>query len=133
MSTLHAYIHTGLIPLTHSVKEEVSSINGSSRSQMGKSEKQLKACVFNTRHPRTQPRDKTEVHSSPELPTSLQVCKYEMVSPSPPLWPPSWEHLSLPGIPKLPALEGPALPRGPVLGQAMEQERGLAPFPARVA
>lgn len=34
---LHAYIHTGLMPLTYSMKEEVSSINGSPRGQMEKS------------------------------------------------------------------------------------------------
>ena len=37
MSTLHAHIHMGLITLTYSIKEEVSSINGSPRDQMGKS------------------------------------------------------------------------------------------------
>lgn len=72
------------------------------------------------------PKDTTkgqgEPCSPPVLPTSLQVCKHEM-SPTPLLRPPSWELISQ-CIPKL-----PSLPKGKVLGQAMEQEQGFTPFP----
>ena len=102
-------------------------------TRWGRAGKQLKVCAFNTRHPRTGPRDNREPHSPPALPTSLQVCKGKMPSPAPLLWPPSWEHISLRGIPKLPALWAPSLLKGTVLGQAMEKKRGLGSFPGRVA
>lgn len=90
----HTYTHRGLILLTNSIKDEVSSADGSMRGQMGKSREADEVCGFNMRHLRTQPRDNREPHSTPQLPTSLQVSEHKMLSPTFLLWPPSWEDIS---------------------------------------
>lgn len=76
------------------------------------------------------PKDTTkgqqEPCSPPVLLTSLQVRKYEM-SPTPLLWPPSWELISV--YPQASSAGGPSLPQVKTLGQAMEQEQGFTPFP----
>lgn len=133
MSTLHACIHTGLIPLTYSIKEEVSSINGSPRGQTGKSGEAAEGLCVQHEAPMDTTKGQQGVPQpscAPHLPPGLQA---QDADPSPSAAATELGVLLLAGCPQAPSSGGPSLAKGTFLGQAMEQERGLTPFTARVA
>lgn len=82
-------------------------------ARWGRAGKQLKVCAFNTRYPRTRPRDNSEPSCAPHLSPGLQGGD-AIPNPSAAATE-SGGHL-LAGCPHAPSSGGPSLPKRMVLG-----------------